>query len=216
MIKRFKFAVTLLWGLFILPVLPAWAGNALKIDDAWVRAAPPTVQALAGYMTITNEGPTGKTIDGAYSPQFAKVEFHETLIRNGMATMVARDSLVIGQGSRIVLKPGGYHMMLIAPQRLIREGDKINLVVHFSDQTTQTIVLDVRKGSSRSSSNNSNMMHHAMPSMGHGSSRAPHPMNMNMDMDGDREDGDDYDMNDDDMPHHGHPMDNDMSHDMAQ
>lgn len=119
---------------WLLPVLPLWAG-AIEVQDAWVREAPPNMQTLAAYMVIRNTGTTGKTVVGASSPLFAKVEFHETIQQGGMATMIARDSLVIDAGGQVALKPGGYHMMLIAPQgpKPLRAGDRVPLALRMSD-----------------------------------------------------------------------------------
>jgi periplasmic copper chaperone A len=146
--------------LFTLITLPAQAGG-IQVNGAWVRAAPPTVQVLAAYMTIKNSGSVGKTVVGAHSPQFAKVEFHETLIRNGMASMVARSSLAISPGGEVILSPGGYHMMLIAPQRMIRKGDKITVTLRFSDGTTHKLIADVRKKAGKAM-DHSKMDHSAM------------------------------------------------------
>jgi periplasmic copper chaperone A len=156
----------LLFGLISMPAL----ADGIKVEGAWVRAAPPSVKVLAAYMTIKNDGDNGKTIVGAHSPQFAKVEFHESLTRNGMATMVARDSLVISAGSEVVLKPGGYHMMLIGPQRMIRPGDKISLNLLFSDRTSHEIIANVRKGHGKAmdhSKMNHNMMGQNQGNMNH-------------------------------------------------
>ncbi len=158
--RTFLLAVAMLLTMICTPAQAA----GIQVEGAWVRAAPPTVQVLAGYMTIKNTGKVGKTVIGAHSPQFAKVEFHETLMRNGMATMVARDSLVIDAGNQVVLAPGGYHMMLIAPQRMIRAGDTLDLTLHFSDRTAMAVKLEVRKGSGmamdHSKMDHGNMMQH--------------------------------------------------------
>ncbi|MBF0454145.1 MAG: copper chaperone PCu(A)C [Magnetococcales bacterium] len=143
--------------------LPAWAGG-IQVEGAWVRAAPPTVQVLAAYMTIKNTGTIGKTIIGAHSPQFAKVEFHETLLRNGMASMVARQSLVIDSGGQVILAPGGYHMMLIAPQRMIRPGDQIDIILTFSDGSALPIAVDVKKGNGKTMDHST--MNHTMGQQG--------------------------------------------------
>ncbi|MBF0583711.1 MAG: copper chaperone PCu(A)C [Magnetococcales bacterium] len=120
--------------LWLLPVASLWAGS-IEVVDPWVREAPPAMQTLSAYMEIRNTGTTGKTVVGASSPMFAKVEFHESMQRAGVSTMVARDSLVIDAGSKVTLKPGGYHLMLIAPQgpRPLRAGDKVPLALHLSD-----------------------------------------------------------------------------------
>lgn len=128
----------------------ASAQEGITIRDPWVRAAPPSVQVLAGYMVIENASGHGKTMVGARSPTFQRVEFHETLHQNGMATMVARDSLVIAAGGKVALEPGGYHMMLIAPQKAIRAGDTIPLFFRFSDGTEVKAQAVVRSGTDNS------------------------------------------------------------------
>ncbi|MBF0194936.1 MAG: copper chaperone PCu(A)C, partial [Magnetococcales bacterium] len=137
--------VLLTFALFFgLVSVPAFAGG-IQVEGAWIRAAPPSVKVLAAYMTIKNSGSISKTVVGAHSPQFAKVEFHESLIRNGMATMIARDSLALSPGGEVILSPGGYHMMLIGPQRIIRKGDKIAIIMHFSDGSNYKVIANVMK-----------------------------------------------------------------------
>jgi copper(I)-binding protein len=145
--KRVGWLAVVLW---LLPVL-AWAGD-LEVRDAWVAESPPTVQVSAAYMIIRNAGTTGRTVVGASSPLFAKVEFHESVQRGGMVSMVARDSLVVDAGGQVVLKPGGYHMMLIAPSRPLRAGEKVPLLLHLSDGAKVTVEAEVRaaKGSGHS------------------------------------------------------------------
>ncbi|MEO5350015.1 MAG: copper chaperone PCu(A)C [Magnetococcus sp. YQC-3] len=143
--RRVGWLAVVLW---FLPVVAA-AGD-LEVRDAWVAESPPTVQVSAAYMIIRNAGTTGRTVVGASSPLFAKVEFHESVQRGGMVSMVARDSLVVDAGGQVVLKPGGYHMMLIAPPRPLRVGEKVPLVLHLSDGAKVTVEAEVRaaKGSS--------------------------------------------------------------------
>ncbi|MBF0358344.1 MAG: copper chaperone PCu(A)C [Magnetococcales bacterium] len=164
--KLVVLSFALLFGLISMPAM----ADGIKVEEAWVRAAPPSVKVLAAYMTIKNDGDTGKTIIGAHSPQFAKVEFHESLNLNGMATMIARDSLVIGAGSEVALKPGGYHMMLIGSQRMIHPGDKISLTLLFSDRTSHEVIANVRKGHGKAmdhSRMNHNMMGQHQGKMNH-------------------------------------------------
>lgn len=156
----------------------AMAEDGLQIRDLWVRAAPPTVQTLAAYMVIENTGKVGKTLVGAQSPSFHRVEFHETINRNGMASMVARDSLVIDAGSKVTMQPGGYHMMLIAPQILIKEGDKVSFTFLFSDGSHKSVEATVKKDASESSDAG-----HSMNQMDHMQHMQNMPMGQNMPMD---------------------------------
>ncbi len=133
----------LLW--WLLPVVSVWAGE-IEIGDPWVREAPPTLQTSAAYMVIRNTGTVGKTVVGASSPLFARVEFHETMQQENMATMVGRDSLVIDAGGQVVLKPGGYHMMLIGPQgnKPLHAGDRVPLMLYLSDGAQVAVDAEVR------------------------------------------------------------------------
>ncbi|WP_130472247.1 copper chaperone PCu(A)C [Candidatus Magnetaquicoccus inordinatus] len=135
------------WGVALLfsgfPMF-SWAGD-LSIQDAWVRATPPNMQTTAAYMVIRNTGKAGKTVVGAASPMFARVEFHETVQQGGVAGMVARDSLVIDAGGQVALKPGGYHMMLIGLRgKALQAGDKVPLMLQLSDGSQETVSADVR------------------------------------------------------------------------
>ncbi len=124
--------------------LALWAGD-LAIQDPWVRAIPPNMQTTAAYMVIRNAGTAGKTVVGAASPLFARVEFHETVQKNGVAGMVARDSLVIDAGGQVTLKPGGYHMMLIGLQgQPLQAGSKVPVMLQLSDGTQETVMAEVR------------------------------------------------------------------------
>ena len=131
--------------LCLLPAVPVWAVG-LVAQDPWVREGPPSMQTLAAYMTIRNTGLQAQTVVGASSPLFAKVEFHESLQQGNLVTMVARDSLRIEAGGQIVLAPGGYHMMLIAPQgnKALRAGDKIPLLLHLSDGSQWAVEAEMR------------------------------------------------------------------------
>ncbi|MBF0435455.1 MAG: copper chaperone PCu(A)C [Magnetococcales bacterium] len=123
----------------------AWAGESVRIGDPWVRAAPPTVQTLAGYMELENSGSVDKIMTQVQSPQFAKVELHESVQNHDMVSMVPRKELVIAAGSKVSLKPGGYHLMLIAPKSPVTEGSKVALTLVFSDGMRQDVQATVRK-----------------------------------------------------------------------
>ncbi|MEO5339087.1 MAG: copper chaperone PCu(A)C [Magnetococcus sp. MYC-9] len=138
--KKVGFLSVLFW---LLSVATGWA-TGLEIRDPWVREAPPGAQALAAYMVMHNTGTVGKTVVGANTPLFARVEFHETLHQGGVATMVARDSLVVDAGGQVVLKPGGYHMMLLAPVKPLKAGDRVPLLLQLSDGSRVAVEAEVR------------------------------------------------------------------------
>ena len=85
---------------------------------------------------MSNNSREDITIDRVTSPQFGKIEMHETVIENGVAKMIALDPVVLPAGSAVEFEPGGKHLMLMRPAEEI---DTVTLEFHSAD----TIVLSV-------------------------------------------------------------------------
>lgn len=115
------------------------AGPAIEVQQAWIREAPPTSRVLAGYMTIINTGDSPAEITGISSPDFARAELHRTRVEDGVARMVPVDSIPVPAGGRVMLEPGGMHLMLFDPGRLLKLDDSVRLEVKLSDGATLTV-----------------------------------------------------------------------------
>jgi copper(I)-binding protein len=129
--KQTSIALGLL--LALLFSLSAAADSALEVTDPWIREAPPGAKVLAAYLVIANQGDQAATITVITSPDFERIEIHRTLVEDGVARMVPVDSLQIAAAGRAVLEPGGMHLMLYSPRRLLREGDSVALDIQQSD-----------------------------------------------------------------------------------
>lgn len=103
--------------------------NSLNVHDAWVRAAPPNATAMAGYLTINNPSQLDYTLISANSPQFNKVEFHRTVITDGVARMRRQDELNIPAGNSLTLKPGDFHLMLLTPKAPLHIDDQVSVTL---------------------------------------------------------------------------------------
>ena len=55
------------------------AAGRLKVERAWIRAAPPGATMLAGYAVLHNGGDAPVIVHGASSPDFGSVSLHETI-----------------------------------------------------------------------------------------------------------------------------------------
>lgn len=145
----------LLFALSILPGLAAAAG--LVLHDPWVREAPPMASMLAGYVTIENTGAKAEAIVSASSPAFGDVEIHRTIIKDGMARMIKQDRLVIPAHGKMVLAPGGYHLMMMMPKRPLHAGDTVEVTLSLENGQKITTTMPVRKA------NDGDGMHMNMP-----------------------------------------------------
>ena len=124
--------------------IQAQAGD-ITVSDPWIAEAPPVARVMAAYMTISNNSSKPVQLLSAASSDFNKIELHQTTMHGGMAHMMAHATLPIGEGSRAVLQPGGYHLMLIHPVRPLKAGDHVDLELRFDSGETLTVTTPVRK-----------------------------------------------------------------------
>jgi hypothetical protein len=131
--------VTLL--LLLSPAL-AFAGD-LSIEDAWIRLPPPGANT-AGYMTLANGGQAPIRITGVRSDGVERLELHETVIADGVASMRRIEVIEIPAGESVTLAPRGLHLMLIRPGQLAEE-TPVELVFSVEGQDDVVVEVPVRR-----------------------------------------------------------------------
>lgn len=97
----------------------------LRVEQPWIRAAPPGSMMLAGYVRLVNDGDQVVRIAGAGSSTFASVEIHRTVEEAGVARMRPAGVLEIAPGASLELQPGGLHLMLMQPRAELPEGKTV-------------------------------------------------------------------------------------------
>jgi len=145
-------ASRLLLGLALLS--PASAGVALAaapaaclpmVEKAWIRAAPPTATALAGYATIRNDCGRPLVLTGAKSPDFVIAQVHETKLVDGSMQMRHAKRTTLPAEASFQLAPGGSHLMLMHPRRLLPEGKVVHVELLLEDGRKIPADFTVRK-----------------------------------------------------------------------
>lgn len=106
---------------------------SLAISDAWIRPAPPGADAMAAYLTVTNNGQNTISIKGASSPMFEEVMIHVTTIEDGIASMDSIDELIVEPGKRVTFAPMATHLMLMEPVSSIAKNNLVPITLHLSD-----------------------------------------------------------------------------------
>ena len=97
-------------------------GPPLVAQDVVVKPPMPGMQMTAGYLTLRNNSDDAITIDRVTSPQFGRVEMHETVIEDGVSRMKALPEVMLAPGAVVEFEPGGKHLMLMRP------GDDLTVV----------------------------------------------------------------------------------------
>ena len=136
-------------ALFMTAGMAAGAGSgdaagAMRVSDAWVRAGPPGMAVLAGYMRLTNTGDKELAVTNVTSPDFAMVEMHRTVVSDGVARMQSQEQLLVPSGGELSMAPGGLHLMLMHPKRTLESGDNITLTLHIRDHDPITLNIPVK------------------------------------------------------------------------
>ena len=167
----------------------AKAANAIEADQMPLASfgiinaklrTPIAGRPSAGYLAIENSGPKADRLVAITSPDFARVEMHDTVSEGGMKKMVKLDGVDIAAGSTLEFTPGGKHLMLFDPTKPLKNGDSVKMTLTFAQlgpMEANFVVLDEipRAGSGmedmdHSKMDHSNMDHGSMDhgAMGHG------------------------------------------------
>ena len=113
--------------LLIAAVLASTGADAcpnLKVEQAWIREAPPGAMSAA-YATLTNTGKRALVVDGARSPDFGGAGLHRTVVDEGGMARMREGKIELAPGASAALEPGGWHLMLFDPARLLKAGDTV-------------------------------------------------------------------------------------------
>jgi copper(I)-binding protein len=128
MLYRFLSSSLLALGL----ITGAQAADSLAFSNAWVRATPPNAKVAGGFVEIRNAGKSADRLLSASSDAAERVEIHEMKMAGDVMQMRhLTEGLVISAGQSVQLKPGSYHLMLIAPKKPIAEGQKVTITLVF-------------------------------------------------------------------------------------
>ena len=111
----------------------AQADGKLMVDDAWIRTAPPGAAMRAGYAVLRNDGDAPLVVRAARSDVFAAVTIHATQMDGGVARMRELPEIRLAPGERVVLEPGGKHLMLMRPAREFGAGETAMIVFEIGD-----------------------------------------------------------------------------------
>lgn len=120
-------------AVWLLGLLMAGCGGPdIHAEGGWLRAAPDGRALGVAYFDLFNDGPE-TIIIGVESEAHASAAIHETILRNDINHMQARDRLSLPGGDTLRFAPGGLHIMLDGARRDLRVGDTVQLTLLFAD-----------------------------------------------------------------------------------
>ena len=106
-------------------------GDGIKIEQAWARATPGIVKTAAAYIAIRNAGKRTDRLVAVASDVAKRVEIHTHRNENGVMRMRRIHGLNVLAGDRVILKPGGTHLMLFGLHQPLKKGQTFQVILSF-------------------------------------------------------------------------------------
>ncbi|MEL7832618.1 copper chaperone PCu(A)C [Fodinibius sp. Rm-B-1B1-1] len=116
----------------------------IALDNGWAR--PGSQQAKsAAYLRISNGTASPDTVLSFSSDIAESVELHESIENNdGTTSMRPAGQQVIKDGDKLLLEPGGLHLMLINLTQDLAVGDSLQLSIDFARVGTKNITVPIQ------------------------------------------------------------------------
>jgi len=121
---------------------PAQVQNGISVQNAWVRPTVGEQDATGAYLTITSEEPLA--LVGVATPAAEIAEVHEMKMDGDIMRMRMAERIEMKAGEPLELKPGGYHVMLMALTAPVEVGQEIELSLQFEKADGSKIEMPVK------------------------------------------------------------------------
>ncbi len=119
--------------------------GALKIVDAWVPAAGKVGADVPLLLTICNDADAADALMRVNCPVVNFSERHTVDRGEGAPAMRTIPSIPLAAGSTTVLKPDGYHIMLLQTRQPLAAGERFTCSIAFQKAGTIETEVDVRE-----------------------------------------------------------------------
>ena len=112
----------------------------LTIDHPYITKPMPGMNNAAGYMVIKNKGTKSDSLVKVETLFSNNVEFHEMSMKNNIMKMKKIDGgLKVPGGDKLILKPGGYHIMFKNLLKNLEVGKTEKAILYF-EKTGKIII----------------------------------------------------------------------------
>jgi len=134
------------------------AGN-LTVSSPWARSTPAKARNGAVYMTIQNGGAATDRLIAVKSPVAGHAGLHQTVMEQDVMRMRPVKAMPVSPGGMAMLKPGGYHIMLMGLKKPLKEGHSFPLTLTFDKAGEIAIMVPVMKSGAKENMGDKNHHH---------------------------------------------------------
>ncbi|XPF93302.1 copper chaperone PCu(A)C [Colwellia sp. RE-S-Sl-9] len=134
--KPLLFHISTIVLFFLLTIISSYShaennpnNDHITFTKPWIRLLPPTVMSTAGYVEINNSSTVADKLLSVWSPTINGVSVHQTKEVDGLLKMLEADNTTIPPNGKLILQPGGYHLMLMGIKKPLVENETVT--IHF-------------------------------------------------------------------------------------
>ncbi len=114
----------------------------IAVLEAWARATP--VKTGGAYLTLRNDGATADRLVDASTDVAEMAHLHQSIKENGVEKMRGVEGIDLPPHATVMLKPGGYHVMLMGLTKPLKAGESFPLKLTFQKAGTGTVTVSVK------------------------------------------------------------------------
>ena len=116
--------------------------NGFNFSNFWIKEVVANNKSTSGYFTIENTNDQDERLIFMSSNFSEKTELHNMIVENDIMKMKhLSEGVIIKAKSKLILKPGGYHLMFIKLNEDLQLKKKYD--VYFRFKSGKTIVLSM-------------------------------------------------------------------------
>ena len=120
--------------ILIASLAQSFAASPITIERPWARASAPGQTVGGGFMTILHQGATEDRLVSATTPMAREVQIHTMNMDGGVMRMrPVEGGLAIPAGGRVVLQPGGLHLMFMELSAPLVAGSTFPVTLRFAN-----------------------------------------------------------------------------------
>jgi len=119
------------------------AVGSLTIEHPWSRATDSMATTGAVYLMVKNASGTPDRLMGAATQVAGTVELHLDVDEGGMIRMKTVDGIDVPAHGSAVIKPGGFHIMLVNLKTRLKAGASYPLTLTFAKAGRVTVRVQV-------------------------------------------------------------------------
>ena len=114
----------------------------VSVSNAWVRETIGAGKTSAGYARIVNTGAADRLVSVS-TPAAGMADVHQSVEQGGMMRMLPVKVLEIPAKGEMLLKPGGFHIMIMNAQKPFKVGDVMEFTFTFERAGKITVPVKV-------------------------------------------------------------------------